>query len=103
MRPRFGVGTKAELSNKASDIKLGAPVAFLLGIALLVLREAIAENDFVAAGGDGYPVFSARATSQGIMDQVVADYITAKGTVSPALQGWIACTGSGCPALTNPC
>jgi 2',3'-cyclic-nucleotide 2'-phosphodiesterase (5'-nucleotidase family) len=57
-----------------------------------------AENDFMASGGDGYPVFSSRATSQDIMDQVLADYITAQGTISPAIQGRIACTTGGAPA-----
>jgi 2',3'-cyclic-nucleotide 2'-phosphodiesterase (5'-nucleotidase family) len=96
--------TRPALSRVTSAVKANAdgsctstPVDFSSGT-----TYSIAENDFMAAGGDGYPVFSARATSQGIMDQVVADYITAKGTVSPALQGRIACTGSGCPALTNP-
>ena len=37
----------------------------------------IAENDFMANGGDGYPNFSSRMTSQDIMEEVVADYITA--------------------------
>ncbi len=63
----------------------------------------IAENDFMASGGDGYPVFSSRATSQDIMDQVLADYITAQGTISPAIQGRIVCTTSGataCPVVT---
>ena len=35
----------------------------------------IAENDFMAGGGDGYPNFRSRVTTQDIMDQVVADYI----------------------------
>ena len=60
----------------------------------------IAENDFMAAGGDGYPVFSSRATTLDIMDQVLADYITAQGTVSPAIQGRIVCTGANCPVVT---
>jgi 2',3'-cyclic-nucleotide 2'-phosphodiesterase (5'-nucleotidase family) len=58
----------------------------------------IAENDFMAAGGDGYPVLTSRATTQDIMDQVLADYITAQGTVSPSIQGRIVCTTSGSPA-----
>ena len=37
----------------------------------------IAENDFMANGGDGYPNFTSRMTSQDIMEEVVADYITA--------------------------
>src|SRR5262249_10299427 len=32
----------------------------------------IAENDFMASGGDGYPVFSSRITTLDIMDQVLA-------------------------------
>ena len=60
----------------------------------------IAENDFMATGGDGYPNLYARGTTQAIMDQVLADYITAKTPISPALQGRITCTSSGtaiCP------
>lgn len=63
----------------------------------------IAENDFMSTGGDGYPNYFARATTQGIMDQVVADYITAHSPVSPAIQGRVACTTSGataCPIVT---
>jgi 2',3'-cyclic-nucleotide 2'-phosphodiesterase (5'-nucleotidase family)/predicted AlkP superfamily phosphohydrolase/phosphomutase len=63
----------------------------------------IAENDFMASGGDGYPVFTSRATTQDIMDQVLADYITAHSPISPAIQGRIICTTSGataCPVVT---
>ncbi len=63
----------------------------------------IAANDFMAAGGDGYPVLSSRATTRELMDQVVADYIEASTPISPAIQGRIACTSSGataCPTVT---
>ena len=70
----------------------------------------IAENDFMAGGGDGYPVFSSRATSQDIMDQVAADYIAANSPISPFVKafpdGRINCadsnaaTAPNCPALT---
>jgi 2',3'-cyclic-nucleotide 2'-phosphodiesterase (5'-nucleotidase family) len=71
----------------------------------------IAENDFMASGGDGYPFFTPRITTQDIMDQVTADYITANSPVSPAVQafpnGRINCADSNgvgvapdCPALT---
>jgi 2',3'-cyclic-nucleotide 2'-phosphodiesterase (5'-nucleotidase family)/predicted AlkP superfamily phosphohydrolase/phosphomutase len=63
----------------------------------------IAENDFMATGGDGYPNVYARGTTQGIMDQVVADYITANTPLKPAIQGRIVCTTSGataCPVVT---
>ena len=47
----------------------------------------IAENDFMATGGDGYPNFASRMTTQDIMEQVVADYITANSPLSPAVRG----------------
>src|SRR5262249_34917772 len=52
----------------------------------------IVENDFMASGGDGYPVFTSRATTLDIMEQVLADYLTASGTVSPSIQGRVVCT-----------
>ena len=63
----------------------------------------IAKNDFMTAGGDGYPVFTSRATTQNIMDQVLADCVQANSPVAPAIQGRIVCTPSGptaCPVLT---
>ena len=63
----------------------------------------IAENDFMATGGDGYPNVYARGTTQAIMDQVVADYIMAQTPINPAIQGRIVCTTSGataCPVVT---
>jgi 2',3'-cyclic-nucleotide 2'-phosphodiesterase (5'-nucleotidase family)/predicted AlkP superfamily phosphohydrolase/phosphomutase len=64
----------------------------------------IAENDFMATGGDGYPNFFSRAATQDIMDQVLADHITANSPISPTIQGRIKCidpnpaTGNACPA-----
>jgi 2',3'-cyclic-nucleotide 2'-phosphodiesterase (5'-nucleotidase family) len=52
----------------------------------------IAENDFMATGGDGYPNVYARGTTQNLMDQVLADYIAANTPVSPSNQGRIVCT-----------
>ncbi len=43
----------------------------------------IAINDFMAAGGDGYPNVASRAHSREIMDQTVADWITANSPLSP--------------------
>jgi len=63
----------------------------------------LAENDFMVNGGDGYPNFFSRSTTQNLMDQVLADYIAAKTPISPAIQGRIACTTSGataCPVVT---
>ena len=58
----------------------------------------IAENDFMASGGDGYPVFVSRVVTRDIMDQVLADYLTVQGTIVPAIGGRIACTTGGIPA-----
>lgn len=60
----------------------------------------IAENDFMADGGSGYPVLV--ATSRGTMDQVVASFVSARSPISPVIQGRIACTTSGttaCPVV----
>ncbi|HEU0303285.1 MAG TPA: 5'-nucleotidase C-terminal domain-containing protein, partial [Gaiellaceae bacterium] len=62
----------------------------------------LAINDFMAAGGDGYPNVASRAHSRDIMDQAVADWITANTPLSPAIQGRIVCTTSGatpCPVV----
>lgn len=79
----------------------GAPVDLTSGTTYF-----IAENDFMAVGGDGYPNFSARVTSRDIMDQVLADYITLQATLSPVLEGRIVCTanvGQGaCPVFVGP-
>jgi 2',3'-cyclic-nucleotide 2'-phosphodiesterase (5'-nucleotidase family)/predicted AlkP superfamily phosphohydrolase/phosphomutase len=60
-------------------------------------------NDFMANGGDGYPYLYNRGTTQGILDQVFADWLTANTPVAPALQGRIVCTTSGataCPVIS---
>jgi 2',3'-cyclic-nucleotide 2'-phosphodiesterase (5'-nucleotidase family) len=62
----------------------------------------IAENDFMALGGDGYPNVYSRGTTQNIRDQVLADYITAHSPLSPAVQGRIVCTTSGATACPVP-
>jgi 2',3'-cyclic-nucleotide 2'-phosphodiesterase (5'-nucleotidase family) len=64
----------------------------------------IAENDFMANGGDGYPNFFSRVATQNIMDQVLADHVTAHSPISPSIQGRIKCVdpnpgvGNNCPA-----
>jgi 2',3'-cyclic-nucleotide 2'-phosphodiesterase (5'-nucleotidase family) len=67
----------------------------------------VGTNEFVAAGGDAYPVIPGGVTFD-ILDQDVTDWLTAAGTVEPVLQGRITCTdpnpgiGNNCPVLTNP-
>jgi 2',3'-cyclic-nucleotide 2'-phosphodiesterase (5'-nucleotidase family) len=60
----------------------------------------LAENDFMAAGGDGYPDFTDRAVTRAVMDQDVAAYVMANTVITPSIQGRITCTTSGatlCP------
>ena len=69
----------------------------------------IAQNDFTASGGDGYPNFASRQTTQDIMEQVTADYITAHSPLTPVVKaapnGRVNCTDSNgatapnCPTL----
>ena len=69
----------------------------------------IAENDFMMTGGDGYPNFQSRATSQDIMAQVLEDHVAATTPISPVVRaapnGRINCTDSNgatapnCPTL----
>ena len=60
---------------------------------------SLAENDFMAAGGDGYPNFTARVTSRDIMEQDLADYVDGYvGLLTPTIQGRITCTTNGAPA-----
>jgi 2',3'-cyclic-nucleotide 2'-phosphodiesterase (5'-nucleotidase family) len=69
---------------------------------------SVASNDFMLKGGDGYPDVYARATTRNIMDQDLADYVSANSPVSPSIQGRVACadsngaTAPNCPAITAP-
>ncbi|MEK7422470.1 MAG: 5'-nucleotidase C-terminal domain-containing protein [Actinomycetota bacterium] len=63
----------------------------------------LATNDFMAAGGDGYPVVTSRTTTRAVMDQDLAGYVTANSPISPAIQGRSACVTTGataCPIVT---
>ncbi len=67
----------------------GAPVNLTAGVSYM-----LATNDFTAGGGDGYPNFRSRITTQDILDQDLADYLAVApgGVVSPAIQHRIHCT-----------
>ena len=58
----------------------------------------IAVNNFMASGGDGYPVLIGRATLGDPMDEVVTNHIAAQSPISPAIQGRAVCTTSGATA-----
>ena len=59
---------------------------------------SLAENDFMADGGDGYPVFRPRMTTREIMDETVADYVTANSPIAAPLQNRIVCADSNAAA-----
>ena len=61
---------------------------------------SLAINDFMASGGDGYPVVISKATTREFMDQVVAAFIEGEGTISPTIEGRINCVGAACPVVT---
>jgi 2',3'-cyclic-nucleotide 2'-phosphodiesterase (5'-nucleotidase family) len=70
---------------------------------------SLAINDFMAAGGDGYPNVAFKSTSRNLMDADVADYISASSPISPSIQGRIVCTDANgtattpnCPVVTSP-
>ena len=56
----------------------------------------LAKNDFTAGGGDGYPNFRSRMTTQDILDQDLADYSPPRrvASISPVIQHRIHCTDS---------
>jgi hypothetical protein len=54
----------------------------------------LAENDFTASGGDGYPDDLGSAVTRELLDQVVAAYIAANTVISPTIDGRITCTDS---------
>lgn len=58
----------------------------------------VATNDFVAAGGDGYPNVIGRATTRALMDEDVREHVNAASPLSPQIQGRIVCTTTGTPA-----
>jgi 2',3'-cyclic-nucleotide 2'-phosphodiesterase (5'-nucleotidase family) len=63
----------------------------------------VALNNFMASGGDGYPMLIGRATLGDPMDQVLTNHIAAHTPISPAIQGRVVCATSGataCPAPT---
>ena len=70
----------------------------------------IISNDFSMSGGDGYPNFSERMVTLGILDEVVAQYLSggteahaAGEPVNPVIQGRIVCEGESCPVpITAP-
>jgi len=61
----------------------------------------IAENDFMALGGDGYPNIYGSSVTQAPLDSVVTAYVGGHSPLSPSLQGRIVCTDSNGATAPN--
>jgi 2',3'-cyclic-nucleotide 2'-phosphodiesterase (5'-nucleotidase family) len=63
-------------------------------------KYTVISTDFAMAGGDGYPNYSDRMVTLGILDEIVAAYITevtADGALLPAsIEGRTTCQGEAC-------
>jgi 2',3'-cyclic-nucleotide 2'-phosphodiesterase (5'-nucleotidase family) len=88
--PGTGNRVKSAVRQAADGSCSGAPIDLTSGASY-----SLATNDFTAGGGDGYQDFKSRITTRDILDQDLADYLTAQtGPVSPTIQGRIHCTDS---------
>jgi 2',3'-cyclic-nucleotide 2'-phosphodiesterase (5'-nucleotidase family) len=96
--PGSGDRVVSAVRQAADGSCTGAPVSFLN-----TATYTLAINDFMASGGDAYPNVASRATTREIMDQVVADHISANTPISPAIQGRITCVKLANPGSTNNC
>jgi 5'-nucleotidase, C-terminal domain len=91
-----------DVARQAADGSCTGPVIGLTADASYTL----ATNNYVVAGGDGYPAV-ADVVMTGNVDQHVADWLSGAGTISPAIQGRIACTdphpgsGNDCPTFVR--
>ena len=63
---------------------------------------SLATNDFMASGGDSYPVLIDRAVTRELMDQVVEAFVGDNSPISPVIQGRIICTTTGGTACPTP-
>ncbi len=103
----FTYNIEASAGSRVTGAVRQAPDGTCTGAAIDLTAGStyqIAENDFMASGGDGYPNFFSRATTQELMDQTLADYVTANSPITPVIQGRIKCVdpnpgvGNNCPA-----
>jgi 2',3'-cyclic-nucleotide 2'-phosphodiesterase (5'-nucleotidase family) len=103
----FSYNIEAAAGSRVTGAVRQAPDGSCTGAAIDLTAGStylIAENDFMASGGDGYPNFVSRQATQDIMDQTLADYVTANSPLAPSIQGRIKCVdptpavGNNCPA-----
>ncbi|MGK2849881.1 MAG: 5'-nucleotidase C-terminal domain-containing protein [Candidatus Limnocylindrales bacterium] len=79
--PTQAVGSRVSAAWRFDGITQGAPVDLSSAS-----TYTIATNDFMAAGGDGYPNVASRADTRNPMLDDVIEYIAANSPVSPAIQ-----------------
>lgn len=75
------VGSRVLAAWMFDGVTQGAPIDLTTSS-----TYTIATNDFMAAGGDGYPNVAVRAATRNPMLDDVIDYIGANSPVSPAIQ-----------------
>jgi 2',3'-cyclic-nucleotide 2'-phosphodiesterase (5'-nucleotidase family) len=87
--PGTGNRVTGAVRQAADGTCTGAAVSFSS-----VVNYTLTTNDFTAGGGDGYPNNRSRITTQDILDQDLADYLSAVPgrVVSPVIQHRIHCT-----------
>lgn len=85
----------AAVFQAADGTCTGAPVDLTAGSSY-----TFATNEFVAAGGDGYPVLTGYVSFD-FLDQDVSEWLTAEGTISPTIQGRITCADSNGATAPN--
>jgi 2',3'-cyclic-nucleotide 2'-phosphodiesterase (5'-nucleotidase family)/predicted AlkP superfamily phosphohydrolase/phosphomutase len=103
----FDFNVQAAVGSRVSNVRLQNPDGTCSSTPVSLLGSdsyKIAINDFMASGGDGYPVVTGKAgyATQEIMDQVLADYIASSTPISPAINGRIHCVDPN-PGAGNDC
>jgi len=101
----FSYNIEAPAGSRVTGAVRQAPDGSCTGSAVDLTANSnylIAENDFMANGGDGYPNFVSRQATQDIMDQTLADYVTANSPLAPSIQGRVKCIDLN-PGSANDC
>ena len=89
--PGTGNRVTGAVRQAADGTCTGAAISFLASD-----NYTLTTNDFTASGGDGYPNFRSRMTTQDTLDQDLADYIATlpDHLIHPVLGPRIVCTDS---------
>lgn len=79
--PTLAVGSRITGAWVYDGSTVGAAISFEAGPSY-----SVAMNDFMAAGGDGYPRFTGRFTTLDLMLDDVIEYIATNSPINPAIQ-----------------